>query len=181
MSSTASHRVSVVADAKFWELYIASILLLRYRWRFLLVLSVFPLAGLFLLLTPLMGYRLSIIEISLAFVGFLYIPFIIALSVWLTRRRNKLTHGPLTYFFDADGMHTTGAAIEQTIRWMAIPRIRCTRKFLFIFIGTGRAYCIPQRAITDPEFFNGLKNIAAGKTDFGPCVEHRTISEVSAN
>jgi hypothetical protein len=126
------------------------------------------LGGLFLLLTPLMGYRLGPVEIVLILLAFSCPPLLTAFAVWLVRRRNKLAQGPFTYSFDAEGMHTSGAAFNQTILWTAIPRIRRTRRFLFIFIAPAKALCIPLREINDPRFFDDLRKVAEGRTDLGP-------------
>ena len=147
----------------------ASLVLLRYRWHFIILHAVFPLAGLFLLLTPFItGDRLGAAEILVALLCFSFTPLVTAFAVWSARRRNKLAQGPFTYSFDAEGMHTSGAAFSQTILWTAIPRIRRSRRFLFVFIAPTKAHCIPLRAISDPRFFDDLRSIAAGRTDFGP-------------
>jgi hypothetical protein len=167
MTTTSPDRISVTTNPTFWEIFVASIILLRYRWQFIILHAIFPLAGLFLLLTPFItGDRIGPVEILLALLAFSFTPLITALAVWQTRRRNKLAQGPFTYFFDAEGMHTSGAAFSQTILWTAIPRIRRSRQFLFIFIAPARAYCIPMRAIGDSRFFDDLRRIAGGRTDF---------------
>jgi len=147
---------------------VASLILLRYRWPLIIVHAIFPLAGLFLLLAHLItGEPLGIVEILLAILAFSFTPLITALAVWSARRRNKLAQGPFTYSFDAEGMHTSGEAFRQTIRWSAIPRIRCSRRFLFVFIGPARAHCIPLRVISDPEFFDHLRLLAGQGVDSG--------------
>jgi hypothetical protein len=165
MSDAAPDRISVTSNPTFWELLMASLLSLKYRPIALVVFAAFPLAGLFLLLTPLMGYRLGMQEILMAFSAFAYTPLIMALSIWTLRRRNKLAQGPFTYSFDAEGMHTSGAAFKNTVLWAAIPRIRCSRRFLFIFISPRSAHCIPLHAITDPRFLDELRKIAGNRTD----------------
>lgn len=165
MSDPIPTRLSATANTTFWEQFIASFMLLRYRWPLMIIFALFPLAGLFLLMTPLMGYRLGRVEILLALFCFFYMPLIQTLVVW-SRRRNRLAQGPFTYSFDTEGMHTSGAAFNQTIRWTAIPRIRRTRRFLFIFIGPAKAFCIPLRSINDPQFFDNLRRIAGTQTDF---------------
>ncbi|HLX69777.1 MAG TPA: YcxB family protein [Verrucomicrobiae bacterium] len=167
--AAAPDRISVTANPTFGELFVASLLLLRYNLWFFLLYCVFVLSGLFLLLTPFItGNRLSPIEIVLAMLAFSYAPLVCALSVWSAHRRNKLAKGPFTHSFDAEGMHTSGEAFSQTIRWSGVLRVRRSRRFLFIFIAPARAHCIPLRAITDPQFFDRLRTLAGGRTDFGP-------------
>lgn len=164
----AQDRLSVTANPTFGELFAASLLLLRYNLWFFLLYCVFVLGGLFLLLTPFItGNRLGPTEIILAILAFSYAPMVCALSIWSARRRNKLAKGPFTHTFDAEGLHTSGEAFSQTIRWSAILRVRRSRRFLFIFIAPTRAHCIPLRAITDPQFFDRLRTLAGGRTDFG--------------
>jgi YcxB-like protein len=168
MSAPTPNRISVTTNPTFWEAFVASLILLRYRRWLIFIYAIFPLAGLFLLITPLMGYRLGVVEIFLAMLAFSYPVLVTALAVWSSRRRNKLAEGPFTYTFDAEGMHTSGDAFSQTILWTAIPRIRRSRRFLFVFIGPARAFCIPLREISDPRFLDDLWNIAGARTDFLP-------------
>jgi hypothetical protein len=169
MNTSAPSSISVTTNPTFWEVFVASIILLRYRWQFIILHAIFPLAGLFLLSTPFItGDRIGPVEILLALLAFSFTPLTTALAVWQARRRNKLAQGPFTYSFDAEGMHTSGAAFSQTILWPAIPRIRRSRQFLFIFIAPARAHCIPLREISDSRFIDDLRSIAGGRTDFGP-------------
>jgi hypothetical protein len=159
-------RISITCNPTFWEVFLASLILLRYRWQLVLLHAVFPLAGLFLLLTPfLTGNRLGPIEISFAIAAFCFTPLVTALNVWTVRRRNKLAQGPFTHVFDSEGMHTSGEAFNQTIRWTAIPRIRRSGRFLFVFVAPARALCIPRRSINDQDF-EQLRNLAGERVDF---------------
>lgn len=168
MDATFQGRISVTVNPTFWEVFVASLVLIQYRWRLLFVHAIFPLAGLFILMSPLMGYRLGVIDVFVALLGFSFTPLVTAATIWSARRRNKLAQGPFTYSFDAEGMHTSGEAFNQTIRWPAIPRVRRSRRFLFVFIAPARAHCIPLSAINDPHFFDELQKLAGGQTDFGP-------------
>ena len=160
-------RISITCNPSVWEVFLASLILLRYRWQLVLLHAVFPLTGLFLLLTPfLTGDRLGPIEISLAIAAFCFTPLVTALNIWSVRRRNQLAQGPFTHAFDSEGMHTSGEAFNQTIRWTAIPRIRRSRRFLFVFVAPARALCIPRRSINDEEFFEQLRNLAGERMDF---------------
>lgn len=167
MSTQVSDRVSITTDPTFWDLFIASLAMIRYRGSLVFAYSVFPLAGLFLLLTPFItGDRLGPVEISLALLAFSFTPLITAFAVWSGRRRNTLARGPFTYAFDKDGMHTSGAAFNQTIHWSAIPRVRRSARFLFIFVSPARAYCIPLRFVSDPKVLEQLCTLAGERTDF---------------
>lgn len=167
MSASIADRVSVTSNPTFWEMFVASLVLLRYCWRLLFLHAIFPLFGIFLLLTPFItGDRLGVVEVLLAVVTFSFTPLTTALAIWLARRRNKLAQGPFMYSFDSEGMHTAGEAFNMTIHWSAIPRIRRSRRFLFIFISPSRAHCIPLRLISDPGFFEQLRTFASERVDF---------------
>ena len=167
MDTQVLNRVSIATQSTFWDLFLGSLLIIRYQGWFMIFHIVFPLAGLFLLTTPFTtGDRLGPVEILLALLAFSFTPLITALAVWSARRRNKLTNGPFTYAFDAEGMHTNGAAFNQTIRWSAISRVRRTKRFLFIFISPIRALCIPIKSLTVPEDLDRLRSIASEHTDF---------------
>lgn len=169
MNGATRDLISVTTNPTFWEVYVASLVLLRYRWQYIIIHSIFPLAGLFVLLTPFIaGDRLSVVEVLVALFAFLFTPLVTAFAVWSARRGNKLAHGPFTYSFDTEGMHTSGPAARQTILWTGILWIRRSRRFLFIFIAPGRAHVIPLSAIGDPQFFDDLCRIAGGRTNFGP-------------
>lgn len=166
MSVEIPNRVCITTQPTFWELFLGSLVLIRYQGWLVILHAVFPMAGLFLLMIPLMGNRLGPDEILLAALAFSFTPLITALGVWSARRRNKLAQGPFTYTFDAAGMHTSGSAFDQTIRWSAIPRIRLSKRFLFVFIAPARAHCIPLRSLTDTEDLARLRSIAGERTDF---------------
>ena len=156
----------------FWQtprlrwLFLGSLVAIPYQGWLIVFHAIFPLAGLFLLLTPLLGYRLGVEEIILAILAFSFTPLITILAIWSARRRNKLAQGPFTYTFDTEGMHTSGSAFDQMIRWPAIPRIRLSKRFLFVFIAPARAHCIPLRSLSAPEDLGRLRSIASERTDF---------------
>src|SRR5213594_366398 len=151
MDAQAPNRISVTTNPTFWDHFVGSLLLIRYQRGFIVLHAVFPLFGLFLLMTPFLGYRLGPIEILLALLCFSFTPLITALAVWAASRQNKLAQGPFTYVFDSEGMHTSGPAFSQTVQWSAIPRMRLSKRFLFVFLSPARAHCIPLRDVSDSE------------------------------
>jgi amino acid transporter len=168
MSTPIPVSISVTTNPTFGEYFIASLMLIRYRSRLILLHAIFPLAGLFILFSPFItGNSIGLVEILMALLALSYTPILTAYSIWISRRRNKLKQGPFTYSFDSEGMHTSGAAFKQTILWTAIPRVRRSRQFLFVFIAPATAHIIPLREISDPRFFDDLRSIAGGRTDFG--------------
>jgi hypothetical protein len=159
--------VSVTVTPTFWEVYLASLAMMRFNLWLIPFRAVFPLAGLFILIAPfLLGRSFGAQNIFLAMLAFFFTPLVTALNVWQARRRNKLAEGPLIYLFDSEGLHTTGGAFSQTIKWTAIRRVRQTKRFLFFFISPSRALYIPRRAVTDPESMNTIVALASANSDF---------------
>src|SRR6267378_2806072 len=123
MTAEVPDRITITTNPTFSELFLGSLILVRYQGPILIAHAVFPAAGLFLLLTPFIGYRLGVVEIILATLALSFTPFVTAAAVWAARR-NKLAQGPFTYGFDSEGAHISGPAFNQTIHWPAIPRVR---------------------------------------------------------
>ena len=135
-------------------------MLVRYQgWRIILN-AIFPLVGLFILIASfVIGRPFGPLEILVVLSAFFFTPLIIAVTVW-AGRRNKLRQGPFTYTFDAEGMHSSGAAFSQTIKWSAIPRVRRTKRFLLVFIAPAQAHCIPLKDVNDLEALETLRALA---------------------
>jgi hypothetical protein len=154
----------VTTNPAFWDQFVGSLLLIRYQRAFIIFHLVFPAFGLFLLMTPLLGYRLGPVEILLALVCFSFTPLVTAFAVWLAGRQGKISQGPITYVFDTEGMHASGPAFTQTIHWSGIPRVLRSKGFVFVFIAPARAYCIPLRDLSHPDDLSRLLAIAGEHT-----------------
>ena len=154
----------MTTNLSFWDQFVASLLLIRYQRLFMVFHLVFPSFGVFLLMTPFLGYRLGSVEILLALPCLFFTPLIIALAVWAARRQNKLAPGPTTYVFDAEGLHASGPSFTQTIQWPGILRVRRLKRFLLIFVGPARAIVIPLRDLSHPEDMDHLLEMAAEHT-----------------
>lgn len=166
MNAEIPDRICIKTQPTFWELFSGSLMMVRYTGWLIILYAVFPIVGLFFLSTPLLGYRLGPVEILIIIMAFSFTPLITAFGVWFARRRNKLAEGTFTYIFDREGMHTSGANFEQKIRWTAIPRVRLSKKFLFVFIAPVRAHCIPLRSLANPDDLDRIRHIASEHTDF---------------
>lgn len=166
MSTPVPNRVSVTINPTFCDLFIASFALIRYQFALMIVYAIFPLAGLFMLVFPLyVGNRLGLLPVIGALFAFSFIPIIMALAVWSARRRNKLTQGPFTYSFDSEGMQISGGTFNLTIKWSAIPRVRQSKHFLFVFTAPARAQAIPLKALIDQGALDKVRSIAGQHTD----------------
>jgi hypothetical protein len=166
MNTSVPNHVSVTVNPTFMELFVASLMLIRYQGALIFVHAIFPLAGLFLLVFPFcVGLYPGMAEVIPALLAFSFTPLITALALWSARRRNTLTQGPFTYSFDSEGMHTSGATITQTIKWPAISRVRQSKRFLFVFISPVKAFCIPLKALNDQRVLGEVRSIAGQHTD----------------
>jgi hypothetical protein len=161
MNAQVSNRISVTTSPRFWDHFVASLLLIRYQRVFIVFHLVFPSFGIFLLMTPFLGYRLGPVEILLALPCLFFTPLIIAFAIWAAGRQTKLARGPITYVFDPEGMHATGASFTQTIQWSGILRVRRLKRFLFVFVGPARAVFIPLRDLSHLEDLEHLLAMAA--------------------
>jgi hypothetical protein len=169
MSNEPPESISITVTPTFRDSFKASLTLIRLRWPLLMIHAAFTLFGLIMLAAAFTNRNPFEIQVVLAALPLLFFtPVVTALSVWLLRRRNKLARGPFTHVFDKEGVHTTSAALDQTIRWAGVLKLRCTKNFLFVFIAPSRAFIIPVREIHDPNFLDDLRRIAEGKTNLGP-------------
>jgi hypothetical protein len=159
--------ISVTVNPTFWDVYVASLTLIRYRGALIIVHAIFPLLGLFGLVFVLcVRHHVGADDALIALLAFSFTPLVTALAVWTSRRRNKLAQGPFTYSFDAEGMHTSATAFDQTIKWPAIMRVRQSKRFLFIFVSPSRAFCLPLKALTEQGVLDEVRSIACEHTDF---------------
>jgi hypothetical protein len=101
--------LSVTVTMNFWRQYFASPLLIRYQVALVIIHSLFPLMGLFILVDSLYeGFRFGTEEVVLILVSFLFTPLVTALAVCASRTGNQLMRGSFTYSFDSQGLQTKG-------------------------------------------------------------------------
>jgi hypothetical protein len=167
MNSTAPQPVSLTFNPSFWDVFIASITLMRYQGMLVCLHAIFPLAGLFILLLPYyVGRRLEAEHVLIAMLAFLFTPLVTALTVWSVRRRNKLARGPFTFTLDSNGIHTRSTAFTQTIQWAGILKTRRSKTFLFIFVSPTRAISIPLKALREQGILEEVVSLVRQHTDF---------------
>jgi YcxB-like protein len=167
MNTAAANPVSVTVNNTFWDVYVASLTMIRYQGALMVVHAVFPLAGLFLIFGSVRaGFRFATDEVLVILLAFSFTPLVTVLAVWANRRRNKLAKGPFTFSFDAEGIHVTNDALDQIIKWPGILRVRESKRFLFIFLSPSRAYCIPRKALMEQGVLDEVLSIACEHADF---------------
>ena len=126
----------------------------------LLILSAFPIAGLFLLWAmSLPTSKNNFIDYILVFVCITYIP---AIFLWGTYRSHvaAMKKGPHHYRFDSEGIHTSTATSELTHRWPAILRVRESQGILFLYYTKRCAHIVPLRALASPEESAAIQQLA---------------------
>src|SRR5260221_3014422 len=167
MNTPAESRVSVTVTPTFFELFVATLSVIRYQGAFIVFHAIFPLAGLFLLCTAVyVGRGLTMSAALIALLTFSFTPLITSLSIWIARRTNRLAQGSFTVSFDSEGMHTSGSAFSQTVKWAAIPRVRQSKRFMFFFSSPLRASYVPLAALRAAGSLETVRRIAAEHTDF---------------
>jgi len=149
--------------------YKASLVLVLYSPLQIAVSSVFPLAGLFILYLLVVRHQaLALHEILyavfLVLLCFLFTPIILALTLFLGRRRNPLSEGPFTYTLDSSGIHASSSAFENTIKWPVIRRVVETRSFLFLFVAPGRAISLPVAQLQIAGVLSDVREIVRNNT-----------------
>src|SRR5690349_15197267 len=128
-----SHEIEATYQATYGER-------LRAAWNLtlrapiaLVILSVFPIAGLCLAWTmSLPTSKNSAIDYILVVVCIAYMPVIF---LWGTYRSHvaAVKKGPYHYRFNGEGIHTSTATSELTHRWPAILRVRESAGILFLY------------------------------------------------
>jgi hypothetical protein len=168
MNPPATRQVSVTFSPTFSDLFLATLAITLYRKRLLALHAVFPLVGISMLIfVAFAGKPITFGMVLIALVCVAFTPIMVALMLWSTRLKSKLTEGPITYRFDAIGMHLSNAVFSQTILWAALVRVRQSRRFFFIFIAPAYAHFIPVKVLRDQGVLDELRNLVSQHADCG--------------
>ncbi len=160
-------RFSITANPTFWDQYVAALTLIRFQGTLIIFHAILPLVSLFILVGSLWERdTFGAEEVRLILFGFCFTPFLAALGVWMRRRRKSLGKGPFTFSFDEEGVHTSTAKLNQTIKWPAVVRLRQSKRHLFIFVSPWRALIIPKKALIDQGVLEEIRKIIGQHTDF---------------
>lgn len=147
-----------------WSAYLANVQLARWSPAQLLAWAFLPLMGLFLCYLWITRHHvLSISDILLLLACFFLMPVFVLLTLYLHRRRNKLTVGPFQYRFDEEGMHASSAAFNMSVKWSAFQKVRATGSFLFFFVGAGRALAMPVDQLRAAGILEEVRELARQK------------------
>jgi YcxB-like protein len=116
-----------------------------------------------LITTSPIHHALQVTDVLLLFGCLFFTPLIVALTLFLSRRKNPLSQGPFAYAFDADGIHTTGPTFSVSLKWAAIQKIRESNSFLFFFVAPGRAHSMPLNQLQSAGILDGVRELSLQK------------------
>lgn len=157
-------KLGVEVTFPFWTAYVANLQIIRWSPLRLAVSALFPLLGLFLAYMWISEHHTWQVTDVLLLSGCLFFtPLTIALSLYLSRRKNPLSQGPFAYVFDADGIHAMGPTFSLSLKWTAIQKIRETNSFLFFFVTPSRAHSMPLQQLQSAGIFDGVRELSRQK------------------
>lgn len=157
-------KLEVQITFPFWVAYKASLQIIRWSPLQLVLSAVFPLTGVFIVyLWIIQHHAVEVTDIPLLFVCFFFTPLIVALTMFLARRKNPLSRGPFAYVFDADGIHTNSPTFSASFKWAAILRIRESNSFLFFFVAPGRAHSMPLDQLQSAGILDAVRELSLQK------------------
>ena len=154
-------RVELEIKWPFWVAYEANLRLIRWSPFQFVMSAIFPFAGLFLCYLWLTSHHsVQFSDVLLLFGCFFFTPLILLLTLFLGRRKNPLSTGPFKYAFDTEGIHASGPAYSQLLKWSAIQKVRESDSFLFFFIAPSRAQAIPSNQLRHAGVLEVVRELA---------------------
>lgn len=148
----------------FWVAYRANLEMVRWSAFQMLMSSLFPLAGVYLCyLWYTHDHAVTVADVLLVLGCFLFTPLITLLVLFLGRRKNPLSAGPFRYRFDAEGIRTSGAAFDMSLKWSAIRKVRESRYFIFFFVSPSHAHTIPVSQLRAAGLLDQVRSFAKQK------------------
>lgn len=136
--------LTMTVHFSFWTAYRANLILVRYMPLSLAVSLIFPCAGAYLIYLLVYYHQpVTLLNLVAIVVALFFTPIVLALSLFLARRKNPLAVGPFETSFDEEGLHSSAETFNSTIKWKAITRVVETRSFIFFFVAPRRAQCLP--------------------------------------
>src|SRR5262245_24840920 len=116
----------------FWLAYRANLQAIRWSTTQIVTSAVFPALGLFLCYQWFQSQHAVTLSLVLLLIGcFFFTPLVLIPALFLTRRRNALARGPFKFAFDDEGIHISNPAINMSLKWAGIQRVRESGSFIF--------------------------------------------------
>ncbi len=110
----------------------------------------------------LCGLPKWLILLLVPFLGFVVIPLIQGLNVWLMRRKNVAIRGVLTFTVSPEGFEVRGESFELKLRWDAVHRVVETRDFFFLYVAAVAAHVIPKGWAGSSSELEAIRTIIRG-------------------
>jgi len=151
-------------ETSFREQYIASLTVLSRLPLQIAIAAIFPLAGILLIFLSFVTDTFSLFNALIIGLSFGFTPALMALNVWLHRRRNKTAVGQFVYEFAPYAMKISGGTFELKLRWEAIYKVRETNKFFLFFVSSRMAQFLPKRCIVGNDQLFLLRGFVFFKT-----------------
>jgi len=157
-------KITVPISFPFWTAYLATLQVIIRSPIQLIVSSIFPFAGLYLIyLWVTHNHTITLTDVGLLFSCFFFVPVITGFSLLLARRRNPLALGPFIYSFDAEGIHASGGDFTMSVKWVTIRKVTESRNFMFFFIAPARAHSIPLAQLQAAGCLDSVRTLALSK------------------
>lgn len=80
-----------------------------------------------------------------------------------TRKNDPASQGIIVRSLNPDGFQVSGAGINLTLSWEAVPEIVETPEFFLVYSTRLNAYPIPKRLMTSPEEVQRVRDYLRGK------------------
>lgn len=142
--------VSVSVSFGFGTAYRANLALARFLPTTVVIAVLFACGGLFLFYVPFsLGRTPSLYETFVALLALFFLPLVSALTLFLVRQKNAFAQGPFKYTFSDEGLQIDGPLVSSTTKWPAVRRVAETRSFIFMFVATRKAQCLPKTGIAE--------------------------------
>ena len=151
-------------ETSFREQYIASLTVLSRLPLQIASAAIFPLAGILLIFLSFVTDTFSFFNALIIGLSFGFTPALMALNVWLYRRRNKTALGQFVYEFDTYGVRISGGTFDLKLKWEAIYKVRETEKFFLFFLSSRMAQFLPKRCIAGNERLSHLREFVFSKS-----------------
>jgi hypothetical protein len=146
----------------FGEVYWATFAVIRRSPLQLVLSAVFPAAGIFLAALVLWSRRPATIDVLITILlCFAFTPGIIALKLWLARRRNRTVAGVHRFALDSQGIHVSGPAFDVALKWSAINKVAETKRFFLFFFSAQAAQFLPKRVISSADELQAIRDLIA--------------------
>lgn len=109
-------------------------------------------------------------EVLTTLISLLIFPGLFALlcsSVYFQSKRNyastKSIREPITYSFDASGIHIKGDSFESDLKWSTIHKVQETKRWFLFYQNNVAANIVPKSSFESQEQLNALRELISSQ------------------